>query len=157
VFADAVVEPALRERGVTVTADLSSATCAVVVTATPHELLHPGHFFGRLQHEGDTDFKSNSDEWHRLAAITSSVPTIVIVHMDRPAVVTPLVESADVLIVELGVSPAVVADVLVGNTEPTGQLPFTLFRTIADVVASPCDRPAGDALFPRGSGLGRDR
>ncbi len=87
---------------------------------------------------------------HRTADVLA-LPTIAVVHMDRPAVVTPFADRAEALFAELGVTPDVVADVLVGRAEATGTLPFTLFRSIDDVVASPCDRPAGDALFPAGS------
>ncbi|MCB0965275.1 MAG: hypothetical protein KDB37_00445 [Ilumatobacter sp.] len=83
------------------------------------------------------------------------MPTIVVVHMDRPAVVAPFIESAVGLVAELGVSPDVVADALVGRTGAGGRMPFTLFASMADVVASPCDRPEGDPLFPLGAGIGK--
>ena len=154
VIADQVLAGPLRARGVNVTEDVEMATCAVALTATPHEVLHPGHFFGRLQHEGRLDFDPDGEEWERLDRLMSTVPTIVIVHMDRPAIVTPFVHRAAALLVELGVSAQVVADALVGVGGASGRMPFRLFSSMDEVEVSPCDRSAGASLFERGAGIG---
>ncbi len=154
VVADQVLAGPLRSRGVNVTEDISRATRAVALTATPYEILHPGHFFARMQHEGRLDFDPEGEEWERLDRLMSTVPTIVIVHMDRPAIVTPFVDRAAALLVELGVSAEVVADTLVGAGGASGRMPFRLFASMDDVDASPCDRPAGAPLFERGAGIG---
>lgn len=155
VFAEGELAAALAERGITVTDDLGAATRAVVTTSTPHELLHPGHFFGRLHHEGDLSFDPDGDEWRRLDAVMSAVPTVVVIHVDRPPILTPLVDRADALVAEFGVHVAALADVVTGRAPATGRLPFCLFRSMEDVIASPCDRPDGQhPLFPVGAGVG---
>lgn len=151
VHADEPIAGALRAAGVATTDDIGAATRAVALTSTPHQLLHPGHFFGRLQHEGDLDFDPDGDEFRRLDAMMSAVPTIVVVHMDRPAIVTPFVGGTEAIVVELGVSPAALVDMLIGRSAPTGHLPFELPRSMDDVRDAPCDR-AGHPLplFDRG-------
>ncbi len=151
VLADGVLAEALAARGIEVTADESLATRAVVQTKAPRRLLHPGFFFGSRQAEGALDFDPEDPGWQRLDALVDRLPTIVIVHLDRPAVLSQLVDRAAVIIGEFGVTAAAVADVLVGSASADGQLPFQLPVSMAAVDAAPCDRPnPADALFAFG-------
>lgn len=155
VFVEGSLANELTARGITTTLDVTTATRAVMRTTTPHQVLHPEFFFGGRQHEGDLDFKSEDSEWQRLEAIMSAVPTTVVVGMDRPAIVTPLIETAEGVFVEFGISESVLADVLVGTSTAEGRLPFRLMRSMSDVMEMPCDRPAPTPgpLFDFGAGL----
>lgn len=152
VFSEGEIAAELAARGITTTDDLTAATRAVVTTSTPHELLHPGHFFGRLHHEGDLSFDPNGDEWKRLEAVMAAVPTVVVVDIDRPPILTPFVDRADAIVAVFGVPAGTIADVVTGRAPGTGRLPFRLFRSMDDVIASPCDRPGADnVLYPAGA------
>ncbi len=142
-----------RDAGLTVAADTADATVAVVAVYSPSEVdLHPGFLFASMQHEGDLDFKSDHPDTKMLTAVTQLVPTIVIVHMVRPAVLGAIVEQASMVIAEFGASDAAIVDVLIGLVAPTGTLPFRLPLSMESVVAQPCDRPNNDIapLFPFG-------
>ncbi len=163
VWAEGPLADELAARGVAMTDDVTAATFAVATTSTPHEELHPGFFFGRWQHEGDLDFKPGTPERDRLDALLGAVPTVLVVTMDRPPILTPFVDAdspsrAAAVVADLGASPAAVADVLTGATTAEGRMPFRLPATMEDAIASPCDRPSDDLapLFPTGTGTFAD-
>ena len=91
----------------------------------------------------------------RLARIAALCPMILDVHLDRPAILTPLVDVAGALTVTFGVSNAAWLDAITGRIPPEGRLPVELPRSMASVRASREDVPndTGDPLFAVGHGL----
>ena len=141
---------ALRSAGVVVTDELGEATVAVVGMNAPHQRLHPNHFFGNRQHEGDLDFKEDDGALLALREISAAVPTTVVVHLDRPAILANVLGHATSIYGEFGASPAAVVDVLCGRAEASGRLPFALPASMEAVLTRDCDVPNGDPapLFP---------
>jgi beta-glucosidase len=135
---------AFVEAGVTVVGSLGEATVAVVRLATPFEVLHPGFFFGRMQHEGDLDFKDGDAGLEALRTISSRVPTVVVVHMDRPAILANVVDEAKVLIAAFGVADGALVAALLDPSLADGRLPFDLPSSMASVLR----RAAGEAAEP---------
>jgi beta-glucosidase len=113
-------------------------------------MLHPGHFFGRMQHEGDLDFKDDDPDLIALTSIAAQVPTVVVVHLDRPAVLTNIVDKATALYAVYGLSDGALVEVLLGALAPEGRMPFQLPSSMASVLAQDCDRSndLADPLFP---------
>jgi beta-glucosidase len=134
----------MTQRGMTITSDLAQATVAVVAVSAPFEILHPNHFFGARQHEGSLEYPTDHPERLAVEAAAQVVPTIVIAHLDRPAVLGPIVDAAHAVLCEFGASPAAVVDVLLGHASPDGQLPFQIPRSMDAVLARPCDAPNAD-------------
>lgn len=130
--------------GVGVTDDVEAATAAVVRVSTPSERLHPDFFFGSMQSEGDLDFKDGHADLEALRSISSRVPTAVVVHMDRPAILTNIRDLARVLIVEFGTADGDLVENLTGATPVVGRLPFELPASMASVESGHCDAPGGD-------------
>nr|WP_236720192.1 glycoside hydrolase family 3 C-terminal domain-containing protein [Rathayibacter sp. VKM Ac-2630] len=87
--------------------------------------------------------------------VAGRVPTIVVVFLDRPAVLTPFVGSTAALLAEFGASDEAVLDVLVGGSAPRGRLPMDLPRSMAAASARRPDVPfdTADPLFRFGHGL----
>ncbi len=85
----------------------------------------------------------------------AAVPTLVVVNMDRPAILTNIGDHAAALVVTFGASDAAVLDVITGRARARGRLPFELPSSMAAVAAQ--DPAASDdsaqPLFPRGAGL----
>ncbi|MEZ5378500.1 MAG: glycoside hydrolase family 3 N-terminal domain-containing protein [Acidimicrobiales bacterium] len=156
VLAEGELADALARRDIEVTDDVAKATRAVVQVRAPRRMLHPGFFFGSRQAEGDLDFDPADADWQRLDGLLDRVPTTVVVHLDRPAVLTQLSDRAAAVFGEFGVSADALADVLTGVETAIGQLPFQLPASMAVVNASPCDQPGRDedALFRYGHGGG---
>jgi hypothetical protein len=77
------------------------------------------------------------------------------VSLDRPAVLTPLLDFASVVVGSYGTSAPALVDALTGRIAPVGVLPFDLPRSMQDVRDHPEDQPGfDDPLFACGFGLG---
>jgi beta-glucosidase len=126
VFLHNMDETVWTSRGVVVTDDPATSDVAVIRVSTPFELLHPGFFFGRMQHEGRLHFLDNDPDVQLLAEVSARVPTIAVIHLDRPADVSQIVDMVQLLIGEYGISDDVLADVLLAGGPFDGVLPFAL-------------------------------
>ncbi len=149
-FLAGVVAKVATDHGYTVVSNVEQADVAVFRINAPYQTLHPTFFFGSFQHEGDLDFKAGDSTLVRVQAAAAKVPTIVVVNLDRPAILTALQPLAKVLIGEFGVSDGALFDVLTGKVRPTGRLPFELPRTMEAVHAQLSDVPhdSRNPLYP---------
>ncbi len=127
------------------------ADFALLRLATPYQTIGEG--FSSWFHYDDLDFKSPEKE--RLLALMTKVPTLVAIHLDRPAVIPEIAEACAGLIGSFGAADAALLDVIFGRWNPTGKLPFELPRSMEAVKAQKSDVPydSGDPLFPFGFGL----
>ena len=91
----------------------------------------------------------------RLGSLAKATRLIVDANLERPAILTPLVEIADTVVGTCGVSDAALVAALSGRIAPRGRLPFEIPRSMAAVENSPEDVPNGtaDPLFPAGHRL----
>ena len=130
----------------------TDANAAIVFRHAPYEPRH-GTFIESLFHAGSLEYPA--DERDRVLELARAVPTIFVVHLDRPAVLTDLAEACGGMVGTFGASPEAILDLIFGRFSPSGKLPFELpssmdavGRQLPDV---PCDseRP----LFPLGHGL----
>ncbi|ROP74047.1 glycoside hydrolase family 3 protein [Curtobacterium sp. PhB115] len=137
--------------GAQVVGDLADADVAVIRLRAPYDE-RPGRFESMF-HAGSLDFPD--ERIAHVREVAAQVPTVVVVYLDRPAVLTPLDEVAAAVVVEFGASDAAITDVLTGVAEARGALPFDLPRSTAAVVASPSDAPfsTADPLYRFGDGL----
>ncbi|MGV9302184.1 glycoside hydrolase family 3 N-terminal domain-containing protein [Nonomuraea sp. NPDC003727] len=90
-----------------------------------------------------------------ILALLDTVPTVVVINLDRPAVIPEIAERAAALVAVYGASDEAVLDVVFGRATPKGRLPFQLPRSMAEVEAGRPDVPqeSADPLFPLGAGL----
>ncbi len=146
-----------QAHGFTVVSSAADADVALVRVAAPYQTLHPTFFFGSFQHEGDLDFKDTDSTLTFIKATAAKVPTIVVVYLDRPAILTALVPLAKTLIGEFGVSDGALFDALTGKVTPIGTLPFELPRSMDAVRAQKGDVPhdSPSPLYPIGFRLQR--
>jgi len=103
-------------------------------------------------HQGSLDFPPGLVA--RLARIAAHCPLVVDVVLDRPAVVTPLLDVAGAVVGSYGTSDAALLDALTGTIAPQGRLPFDLPRSMEQVRRHGEDVPGyDDPLFAFGHGL----
>jgi beta-glucosidase len=83
------------------------------------------------------------------------VPTVVAIHLERPAVNPEISSAASALLAVFGASDAALLDVVFGTAEPRGRLPVQLPRSMDDVRRGRPDVPreSADPLFDYGDGL----
>jgi beta-glucosidase len=129
------IDPAMATaRGFTPVDNLDEAELALVRVTTPFETLHPGFFFGSRHHEGRLDFRDGQPDFE-LIDRASRVPTILVVHLDRPAILTAVRGKVAALVGDFGISDAALFDVLQGRASPQGKLPFALPASMEQVEA----------------------
>jgi beta-glucosidase len=151
-FVRGVDTAVVRARGYQVVSDPSQADVAVLRIKAPYQTLHPTFFFGSFQHEGDLDFKDTDTTLALVKATAAKVPTIVVVNLDRPAILTSLTPFAKTLIGEFGASDEALFDALTGKVKPVGRLPFELPRSMDAVREQKPDVPhdSKSPLYPVG-------
>jgi beta-glucosidase len=110
-------------------------------------------FIESVFHAGDLDFKE--PELTELLELARSKPTVLVLHLERPAVIPELVEACAAVLAVFGASDEAVDDLLHGRAQPEGKLPFELPSSMDAVRAQKSDVP-GDSeapLFRFGHGL----
>ena len=101
----------------------------------------------------------NAANWTVLEGIrkvaSSGTPTVVIVNMDKPVILTEFIDSVAGVFGAFGGSDAALLDVVFGKAKPTGKLPFDLPSDMPSVMAQAADAPFDmeDPLFKFGFGL----
>nr|WP_323054749.1 glycoside hydrolase family 3 N-terminal domain-containing protein [Arthrobacter sp. MI7-26] len=92
---------------------------------------------------------------HRLRTLAQKVPLIIDVALDRPAILTPLVDIADALTGTFGVSDKAFLDAISGIIPARGRLPFEIPASMEAVRTSRPDVPGdtGVPLFAYDHGL----
>lgn len=105
---------------------------------------------------GDLDFKG--EEREAIMDLLESVPTIVVIRLDRPAVIPEIAEQSAGLLADFGASDEAVLDVIFGEFNPSGKLPFDMPASMESVYASFEDVPfdAENPLYVFGYGLSYD-
>jgi beta-glucosidase len=145
------IAPAAAARLGQVVDDPSDADLAVLRINAPFEP-RPGGFESFF-HAGSLEFASGERE--RIVTICRQLPTIIVLFLDRPAVVPEIAEAAAALLVEFGARDDAVADVLLGAAQAQGRLPFDLPSSMRAVAESRSDVPydTADPLFRFGDGI----
>ena len=132
------------------------ADLAIIRLNTPWYPVKTKNFFAASFHHGDLDFKD--EEKKRILKLLKTVPTIVDIYLDRPAVIPEITKSATAVIANYGASDKSVCEVLFGNVSPQGKLPFELPSSMQAVQNQKTDVPydSENPLFEFGFGLNYD-
>jgi beta-glucosidase len=164
-------EPAARFG--TVVDDPKSADLAILRVASPATTYPYGGAFAGGGGRGGTAPTSpppvatygitlaygNAANWTVLDGIrkvaASGTPTVVIVNMDKPVILTEFIEGVQGVMAAFGASDAALLDIVFGKAKPTGKLPFDLPSDMPSVMAQAADAPfdMDDPLFKFGFGL----
>lgn len=129
------------------------AELAILRLDTPWVPVDTPNQFARGFHHGDLDFKE--DALAEIMDILEAVPTIVVIYLDRPAVIPEIGAAAKALLGEFGASDTAVLNVIFGDAQPEGNLPFELPSSMEAVYAQKPDLPydSEKPLYPFGFGL----
>lgn len=155
VFLVGIDAAAARQAGLEPVASANEAEFAIMRMDAPHQLLHPGYFFGSRQHEGDLDFKPGDAKLAEFETLSKKLPTVVAIYLDRPAILKPIIDGASAVLANFGASDEALLAVVTGRAQPGGGLPFELPSSMAAVAAQKSDVPHDSVapLFPIRFGL----
>lgn len=130
-----------------VVGDVADADLALVRIAAPFEA-RDDLFLEAWFHQGSLEFAPGLVS--RLRAIAARCPLVLVVTLDRPAILTPFVGHAAAIVADYGSSARAVLDALTGRVAPVGRLPIEIPRSMDAVRRSREDVPSdtGDPLFP---------
>jgi beta-glucosidase len=147
------VDPAVAGQYGTVVNDPKTADVAIIRLNTPWYPVDTKNTFARGFHHGDLDFKGVQKD--SILQLLNTVPTIVDIYLDRPAVIPEISKAAKGLIANYGASDAALMDVLFGKAKPEGKLPFELPSSMEAVRNQKEDLPSDskDPLYRFGFGL----
>ncbi|MCA9956398.1 MAG: glycoside hydrolase family 3 C-terminal domain-containing protein, partial [Anaerolineales bacterium] len=130
-----------------------AADFAILRLDTPWVPVDTKNQFALGFHHGDLDFKEEAKA--EILALCKKVPTIVVIYLDRPAVIPEISAAAYALLADFGASDTAVLNTLFGKAQPEGKLPFELPSSMDAVRAQRTDVPrdSKDPLYPFGFGL----
>jgi beta-glucosidase len=133
------IDPSVAAQYAEVLATPEEADFAILRLETPWVPVETKNSFARGFHHGDLDFKGQVKA--EILDLLRTVPTIVVLYLDRPAVIPEINQSARALLAEYGASDIAVLDVLFGKTNPEGKLPFELPSSMEAVKNQMADVP----------------
>ena len=145
VYLSGVSADAAMARGLAVTDDPGAADLAVVRLSDPRG----GADLTDLNFTG-----AEADYAAFQAAVDAGTPVVAVPKLDRPLVLTNVVDRATSVLANYGVSDRVLLDTVFGKRSPRGSLPFELPRSMDQVTQQLEDLPddIANPLFPRGYG-----
>ncbi|MFI1995366.1 glycoside hydrolase family 3 protein [Actinoplanes sp. NPDC020271] len=155
VYAEGLSAESLVGRA-TLVATPNEADVAVLRLQAPWEQRGDGTSFESFFHAGSLAFPAAEIE--RITQISRTVPTVIDIYLDRPAILTELAGSAAAVLANFGACEEAVVRTLFGDVPPQGMLPFDLPSSMTAVEASRPDAPfdTADPLFAFGHGLRYD-
>ena len=155
--------------GLEVVATPEEAEIAILRVDTPHQN-DPHYPFGVSVNFGQLGFDdadtvvldqkagtySGSKDYQLIKQVKAlNLPTVISVYLDRPAILTNIVDKTDVLLANFGASDEAVLDVITGKSKAQGKLPFELPSNWQAVLDQKEDvaHDSVDPLFPIGAGI----
>lgn len=147
------IDPSVAVQYAELVATPEEADFAILRLETPWIPVETKNPFARGFHHGDLDFKGQAKA--EILDLLRRVPTIVVLYLDRPAVIPEINESAKALVADYGASDVAVLDVIFGKADPEGRLPFELPSSMEAVENQRADIPydSENPLYPFGFGL----
>lgn len=153
VFLDNVAPEAIGDRA-QVVATPEEADVAVMRLDCPYEKRGEPGSMESFFRGGSLAF--HAEDLERLAALAATVPTVVNVALDRPALLGDLSEVATSLLANFGASDDAFVQVLFGEAAPKGRLPFDIPSSMEAVEKSHSDAPFDTANPTYNFGFGLD-
>ena len=150
------VDPAVAaEYGLTVVDAPEKADFAIVRTTSAFQSEHPNMGMGNNTREGRLDYRESDPGYEALTTASSKVPTVMIVRMNRPAILTNVKDKTVALLADFGADDHAALDVLIGKALPGGHFPYELPSSMDAVEMQRSDLPHDslNPLYPYGYGL----
>lgn len=147
------IDPKVAANYGTIVSKPEEADFAILRLSAPWIPFETKNPLARGFHHGDLDFKGSQKD--SIVQLLKTVPTIVDIYLDRPAVIPEISREARGLFVNFGASDTALLDVVFGKAKPEGKLPFELPSSMEAVRNQKEDVPydSKDPLYKFGFGL----
>ena len=147
------IDPVIVAKYAEVVDSPQEAEIAILRLETPWIPVETKNHMARGFHHGDLDFKDEVKA--EILSLLQSVPTIVVIYLDRPAVIPEISQLAKALLADFGATDEAVLDVIFGKANPAGKLPFELPSSMEAVRTQKADVPydSENPLYPFRFGL----
>lgn len=147
------VDPKVAGLYGTVVESPEKADLAIIRLNTPWYPVDSKNRFAQSFHHGDLDFKGAKKD--SILQLLNTVPTIVDLYLDRPAVIPEISAKSKALLANYGASDAALLDIIFGKAKPEGKLPFELPSSMEAVKKQKEDVPydSENPLYKFGFGL----
>ncbi|WKN44971.1 glycoside hydrolase family 3 C-terminal domain-containing protein [Tunicatimonas pelagia] len=129
VYAENINPEVLKKYAIPV-ATPEEADVAILRLATPFQSRKG--LLDEMFHHGDIDFKEPVKT--NILNITTVVPTVIDIYLDRAAVIPEIADASKSLLGTFGVPDEALLDIVFGELAPSGKLPITLPSSIQSVV-----------------------
>lgn len=149
------IDPKIAAAYGTIVDDPKQADIAIIRLKTPNYPIAEakGNPIAQLFHFGDLDFKGQ--QLDDVLTLEKTVPTVVDIYLDRPAVIPEISQYAKALFGSYGSNDTALLDVVFGKSKPGGHLPIELPSSMEAVRNQKEDLPydTKDPLYKFGFGL----
>lgn len=151
-YVEGIAAEAIGDRAVVVDTPEQADVAVLRLNAPWEQRGNPGEIESFF-HAGSLAF--SEAEVARIAVIGKSVPTVVDICLERPAILADIDDATASLIANYGSSDEAFLKVLFGELEPQGNLPFEIPSSMAAVEANLPDVPndTENPTYPHGHGL----
>lgn len=137
--------------------DLNNADVCILKINTPNNAVGDKYILQRIFNQGSLAFSEKEEA--AILQIIRTKPTIVVVNLQRPAVIPAINAACKALIADFSSQDNVILDLIFGKFAPKGHLPFELPSSMEAVLQQNEDLPydSKNPLYPFGFGLSYQR
>ena len=133
--------------------DINNADVCIIKINTPTNAVGDKYLLQRIFNLGSLAFSEKEEA--AILKVIRSKPTIVVVNLQRPAVIPTINAECKALIADFSSQDNVILDLIFGKFSPQGHLPFELPSSMEAVLQQKEDLPydSKNPLYPFGFGL----
>lgn len=152
IYAEGMLNHDILDNYGTVVDKVEDADVVIKRITSPYEPRN-GSFMESFFHQGRLYF--DDDEKKEILGLITKKPSIVVINLERPIILTEINDASNALMADFGTSDEALAPILFGQVSPNGKLPFELpssWKAVEDQFEDiPYD--SKDPLYPFGYGL----
>ena len=152
IYAEGMLHPEVLNNYGTVVSTPEEADVILLRLRTPYDK-RDQYFLEKFFHQGRLWY--TDEELQKINGLITQKPSLVVVNLERPAILTPFNDKCTALMADFGTSDEVLADMIFGKYNPSGKLPFELPSSEEAVEKQQEDVPydSENPLYPFGFGL----
>ena len=146
------IDKSITEKYTNVVSTSEEADYIILRLRTPFDT-RDKYFLEQFFHQGTLSF--TEEENSMFLKLMDSKPTITVINLERPAVIPEINSKTKGLVADFGSSDEIILELIFGEFQPTGKLPFELPSSMQAVENQKEDVPydSKDPLYPFGFGM----